>query len=481
MKVIKNRYRLDNLIGQGGMAVVYQGTDLVLNRTVAIKILHSHLTEDKSFVERFKREAQDLARLIHPNIVAVYDAGIENDSYFIVMEYVEGKTLKELIEETALPLAHAVKIIYQVAKALEHAHKHGLIHRDIKPQNIIVMPDHQVKVTDFGIARAVGRSGLTRTGKILGTAQYISPEQASGRTADERSDIYSVGILFYEMLTGKPPFDGPIAVEVASKHIKEEPVPPGKLNPATPKQLENLILKMLAKKPEDRYQSFSPIIFELEAWLNKVDQIKLKTSLPLKSFLLKGLKATGVILALILAASLIGLTLKYWPSYLTYPLANQVENLRRSSSKTKTLLQIKPVAAQDYDPLGSQAENSSKVRFAYDNNPYTAWNTEGYNNQYFGNLKEGVGLYFDFGKPLLIKRVRIISTKPGWAGVIKGSNDAADWWEIKKIKEAPIDLQLELLSPKFRYYLIWITKLTGPTRGRYRVGLAEVYFWQEQK
>jgi serine/threonine-protein kinase len=480
MKVIKNRYRLDNLIAQGGMAVVYQGTDLVLNRTVAVKILRPDLTQDKSFVERFKREAQDLARLIHPNIVAVYDAGIEDGSYFIVMEYLEGETLKELIDRTALPVDQAVKIIYQVAKALEHAHKNGLIHRDIKPQNIIITSNQQVKVTDFGIARAIGRSGLTRTGKILGTAQYISPEQASGRTADERSDIYSVGILFYEILIGKPPFDGPIAVEVASKHITEEPIPLRKLDPAIPKQLENLVLKMLAKKPEDRYQSFSPIISELEGWLAKADQFRPKTPSRLKPLFLKGVKITGIIFSLILVVFLISLAVKYWPTYLTYFFVNQTKNPRQSSLGNQVLSSVEPLTARDYDPLGSQAENSSKVKFAYDHNLYTAWYTEGYNNRYFGNLKEGVGVYFDFGRPLSIKQIRIISIKPGWEGMIKGSNDAADWWEIKKIKEAATDFTLELSSSKFRYYLIWITKLTGPIRGRYRVGLAEVYFWQQK-
>lgn len=255
-KVFGKRYQVSGKVGSGGMAEVYKAYDPVLDRTVAIKVLHPHYAQEENFVARFRREAQAAANLNHPNIVNIYDWGTEDGTYFIVMEYLEGKSLKQLIDEKgALIPSMATDIAEQVLNGLEAAHAHDVVHRDIKPHNIIITPDGKVKVTDFGIARAGASSALTQTGSIVGTAQYVSPEQAQGLPAEAQSDLYSLGIVLYEMLTGEVPFEGENPVSVAVKQINEAPRSPRSLNPSIPKSLEAIVLKALAKDPAQRYQS----------------------------------------------------------------------------------------------------------------------------------------------------------------------------------------------------------------------------------
>ncbi|MDD5448253.1 MAG: Stk1 family PASTA domain-containing Ser/Thr kinase [Actinomycetota bacterium] len=267
-EIINGRYVLGDLIGAGGMADVYRATDNLLGRTVAVKILHPQYAKDPVFVERFKREAQAAANLNHPNVVSVYDWGIEGDTSFLVMEYIQGKTLKDIIIENGPLLPErAIEIAIAICSALEAAHKQGIVHRDIKPQNVTVTRSNQIKVTDFGIARAVGDSAMTQTGTIMGTAQYISPEQAQGQSADPRSDLYSLGIVLYEMLTGRVPFDGETPVAIAYKHVREDPLPPSMLNPDIPPELEAVVMKALAKNPDNRYQSAPEMQADLERCL----------------------------------------------------------------------------------------------------------------------------------------------------------------------------------------------------------------------
>lgn len=255
-RIFGNRYKIIDKLGSGGMAEVYRAEDTILNRIVAIKVLHSQFATQRDFVERLRREAQSAANLNHPNIVSIHDWGSEENNYFIVMEYIEGKTLKEIIEAEA-PLApeRAINIAIKVCSALEFAHKREIIHRDVKPQNIVITPEGEIKVTDFGIARAGAATPMTQTGSIMGTAQYISPEQAQGRIVQRTSDIYSLGVVLYEMLTGRPPFSGENPVSIAFKQVHEQPIPPRKINPNIPESLERVILRALAKNPADRYQS----------------------------------------------------------------------------------------------------------------------------------------------------------------------------------------------------------------------------------
>lgn len=253
--IFGRRYRITERIGSGGMAEVYKAVDETLGRTVAVKVLHSRFSMEPDFIQRFRHEASAAANLSHPSIVNIYDYGVENDNYYIVMELVRGTDLKAVVRQRGMlePLAVA-EYGAQACSALSVAHGYGIIHRDIKPQNIVLTPDGTIKVMDFGIARAVD-SDSTQTGSVLGSAQYVSPEQAQGKKLAPQSDLYSLGVVLYELATGRLPFDGDTPVSVALKHVNEEPVPPRQLNPAIPPALEAVILRAMQKDPRARYSS----------------------------------------------------------------------------------------------------------------------------------------------------------------------------------------------------------------------------------
>ncbi len=254
-RVLSGRYELVHLVARGGMAEVYRAHDRLLDRPVALKVLFPELSIDRTFVERFRREAQAAANLSHPNIVPVFDWGEDSGTYFIVMEFIDGRALSSILK-TAGPLHpdRAAEITADVALALDYAHRHMVIHRDVKPGNVLITDEGQVKVTDFGIARAVNTDeSLTQTGAVMGTATYFSPEQAEGLGVDARSDIYSLGVVLYEMVAGRPPFIGDSPVAVASKHVREQAPAPRQFNPSIPPDLEAIILKCMAKSPEYRY------------------------------------------------------------------------------------------------------------------------------------------------------------------------------------------------------------------------------------
>ena len=264
-KIIGNRYEILEKIGNGGMATVYKAKCHVLNRYVAIKVLRDEFTTDEEFIKRFNTEAQSAASLTHPNIVSIYDVGNEGNLYYIVMELIKGKTLKEIIQEDgALPWKWSVNIAIQICSALEVAHKNNIIHRDIKPHNIIITEDGIAKVTDFGIAKAVSNSTITAFGTTIGSVHYFSPEHARGGFTDAKSDLYSLGIVMYEMLTGRVPFDADTPVSVALKHMQEKPIDPIKLNPSIPFAVNQIIMKAMQKEANLRYQSASDMLKDLE-------------------------------------------------------------------------------------------------------------------------------------------------------------------------------------------------------------------------
>jgi serine/threonine-protein kinase len=256
-QVFSGRYEILRHLARGGMAEVYLAHDLMLDRPVALKVLFPELSTDRNFVERFRREAQAAANLSHPNIVSIYDWGEEEGTYFIVMEYIEGRTLGQIIRgEGPLLADRAAEIGADVAAALAFAHRSGVVHRDVKPGNVLISPTGQVKVTDFGIARAANSDGdLTQTGAVMGTATYFSPEQAQGNRVDGRSDVYSLGVVLYEMVAGRPPFTGDNPMAIAYKHVREEPVPPRSVNADVPEAFEAIVLQAMAKNPNDRYTS----------------------------------------------------------------------------------------------------------------------------------------------------------------------------------------------------------------------------------
>lgn len=267
-RLLGNRYKILENIGEGGMARVYRGMDTKLNRLVAIKVLYEQFAGDPDFLRRFKQEAKAAARLSHPHIVNIYDEGEEDGLHYIIMEYVSGCTLKELIQRQGrLQPQEAVEIVIQICEALDHAHSQKVIHRDIKPQNIMLTGDGRVKVTDFGIARAAADATITYGRSLLGSVYYSSPEQARGHYTDSKSDIYSLGVLLYEMLTGVVPFSGESPISVALKHLQEDVVPPSHLVPELPAPLENIILKAMHKERQSRYNSALELKGDLESWL----------------------------------------------------------------------------------------------------------------------------------------------------------------------------------------------------------------------
>src|ERR687894_1828652 len=270
--IFNGRYELHRRLGRGGMAEVYLARDQLLDRPVAVKVLFPALATEAGFVERFRREAQSAANLNHPNIVSVFDWGEANGTYFIVMEYVEGHTLADTIrDEGRLHPDRAAEITADIAAALGFAHRNRVVHRDVKPGNVLLTRDGGVKVADFGIARALSDSSdqnLTKTGSVMGTATYFSPEQARGAPVDPRSDLYSLGVVLYEMTTGHPPFSGDSAVAIAYKHVQENPVPPRRIDPALPETLEAITLKCLAKNPDNRYPTAQDLRADLRRYLD---------------------------------------------------------------------------------------------------------------------------------------------------------------------------------------------------------------------
>ncbi len=268
-RILGNRYELVEKVGSGGMSIVYKARCSLLNRYVAVKILRPEFVSDESFIKKFRQESQAAASLSHQNIVNIYDVGIDGDTHYIVMEYIEGETLKQLIRnKRRLTPAHATDIAKQICKALVHAHENHIVHRDIKPHNILVTREGIAKVTDFGIARAVTSSTVTNTGSVIGSVHYFSPEQARGGYIDEKSDLYSLGIVLYEMVTGKVPFEGESPISIALKHIQETVIPPADLIEGIPPGLEQIVMKATQKEPANRYETAIEMLADLEAFMD---------------------------------------------------------------------------------------------------------------------------------------------------------------------------------------------------------------------
>ncbi|MDI3535711.1 MAG: eukaryotic-like serine/threonine-protein kinase [Eubacteriaceae bacterium] len=264
-RTLGKRYEIVELIGRGGMAYVYKARDLKLNRYVAVKVLREEYTESEQFIKKFDRESQAVACLSHPNIVGVYDVGVQDNIYYIIMEYVDGITLKQyLLRKGKIDYVEATRFLVDISNALRCAHENKIIHRDIKPHNILLTRDLVPKVADFGIARAITSSTVTMTNQTMGSVHYISPEQARGGFVDERSDLYSLGILYYELLTGKLPFDEENTVTIAIKHIQEELIPPKKIEPKIPEMVNRVVMKLTEKKPDDRYQNVDELMDDLD-------------------------------------------------------------------------------------------------------------------------------------------------------------------------------------------------------------------------
>jgi serine/threonine-protein kinase len=465
-ELIAGRYELEELVGKGGMSSVYRAQDRLLERTVAIKLLHEHYSRDEDYVERFRREARAAAQLSHPNIVTVIDRGEDAGRQFIVFEYIDGQNLKQLVEKKGrLPVRTALELGIEIGHALAFAHESGLVHRDVKPQNVL-LGNGEVKVTDFGIARSADvQQGLTQTGTVLGTSDYIAPEQASGQPVSALSDVYSLGVVVYELLAGEPPYSGENFVTVAMRHVND-PVPSvAAVRPDVPLRLDAALRRAMAKDPGERFRSMADFVSELEAVLSQLgepdsDRTTIMPpatpSQPARARRSGRRRRLAPLLVLLLGLALIGGSLGFYLG------------LRDDGSGGRggTNGPVHLVASNAYDPEGDGQENDGLVVNATDGNPSTDWHTEHYRSAEFGNLKSGVGLVLDAGTGVRPNSITIESSTPGYTADIKAgvsSNGPFDTVSNPMEVASRTTFQLSVDRAR-RYYLIWITKLPADAR-----------------
>jgi serine/threonine protein kinase len=466
-ELLAGRYELQAVAGSGGMSSVYRARDTVLERTVAIKILHEHFSDDPAYVERFRREARALAQLNHPNIVTVIDRGEYEGRQFIVFEHVEGDNLKELIErEGQLPVDQALGLVHQVARGLAFAHEHGVVHRDVKPHNVLIDEDGVAKVTDFGIARSLEPAdGLTETGTLLGTSEYISPEQASGHRVDERSDQYSLAAVLYELLAGEPPYTGQNFMAVALKHI-QDPVPSVRdVRPDVSPRLDAIVTRALAKRPEDRFPSTDAFMAALEAARADTDDapapdVGLTESIPLSRSLPPPIERSRrripfpIVLALIAVGAVALVLALVIAGGGTESLNGNGGGEGGSGSGDR----IRLAASGDFDPDGDGTEHSQTVAAATDGNAGTYWTTETYSS--FD--KPGVGIVLDAKSAVELSEVTVTTDTPGFTAVIEASSEPDGGFKTVSNSQAVEDqTTFDLEGGSYRYYLIWITSLNG--------------------
>jgi serine/threonine protein kinase len=474
--LLSGRYRLDAQIGSGGMSTVYRAFDTVLERPVAIKLMHREIASDSDQLERFRREARAVAQLNHPHIVQVIDAGEDDNTPFIVLEYVEGETLKERIRRHGrLPVGESVAYAIEVARALGAAHERAIVHRDVKPQNVLVDSEGSAKVTDFGIARTLTEEGLTQDGRVLGTTDYVSPEQALGHPVTGQSDLYSLGIVLYEMLTGEVPFRGENQVAVAMKHVREELPDVSLRRPEISTALAAVVDRATDKDLTRRYLDAGAMAADLEDVLaiesSRAGQLTGEATTVLRTLpgatrrrvpLRLRVPRVAVLLALALAVAAVGLVIVL--------ARDNTERGTRPPNVTPTtpdtqVVALKSKAAHDFDPYGGDGEHPEQASAAIDDDSQSTWSTESYDA---GNLgKPGVGLYVDASPGVSATAMELRTPTPGWSGAVYAASDGPpksglDGWtkvatltDVKRSQQIPLDTA----GKRFRFYLVWITQL----------------------
>ncbi|MBX5440626.1 MAG: serine/threonine protein kinase [Solirubrobacteraceae bacterium] len=473
--LLSGRYRLDAEIGAGGMSTVYRAFDTLLERQVAIKLMHRETARDGDQIERFRREARHVAQLNHPHVVQVIDAGEDGDRPYIVLEYVEGETLKQRIRRMGrLPVTEAIAYAIEIARALSAAHERGIVHRDVKPQNVLVDTEGTAKVTDFGIARGLADEGLTADGRVLGTTDYVSPEQALGHPVTGQSDVYSLGIVLYEMLTGEVPFRGENQIAVAMKHVREE-LPDVRLRrPEVSASLGAVLDRATEKDLARRYPDAASFAADLEDVLavessrsgevaGEATTVIRSLPAPTRSRVPLRARAPRILVVVALVLAVAGVAAALWLARDRTERGVRVPDVTPSVPNTE-VVPLKTKAASDFDPEGGDGEHPGEAIAAIDDDPKSAWSTERYEG---GQLnKSGVGLYVDASPGVVATRLELRTTTPGWSGEVyaaeDGPPDALDGWtkvatlsDVKRSQQVPLDTA----GRKFRYYLVWITQL----------------------
>jgi eukaryotic-like serine/threonine-protein kinase len=462
-QTIAGRYEIKHVLGTGGMSSVYCAFDTLLERNVALKVLHDQYGGDEEYVERFRREARSVAQLSHPNIVTVIDRGEEDGKQFIVFEIIEGENLKELVERGGpLPVRRALELGLEVGRALAFAHGQGLVHRDVKPQNVLLNDEGRAKVTDFGIARVLDAVGQTETGTVLGTSHYIAPEQARGEQIDAQTDIYSFGVVLYELLTGELPYPGDNFLTVAMKHVNDPSPSVLDRRPDTPLRLASLIERCMAKLPADRPASMDEVVRELEACLAELDAkdggegtMIMKRPKPAKPARppKQGRQRSGAFPLLWVLLGLLLLAVAAGGIYL----ATREDETDAGASSGGAPVTLSGVGA--YDPDGGDGEHDDLAGLATDGNPATFWRTSTYRSQ-LSAFKSGVGLVVKAsGTP---KQIAVTTDTPGFTAEIRaGDSPEGPFDTVSTGKVVESTATWDLKSIDAQYYVIWITQLVG--------------------
>jgi serine/threonine-protein kinase len=495
---LNGRYRLDAQIGAGGMSTVYRAFDTVLERQVAVKLMHRDIAHNPDQLERFRREARAVAQLNHPHIVQVIDAGEDDGMPYIVFEYVEGMTLKDRIRHFGrLDVPECVAYAIEIARALGAAHERGIVHRDVKPQNILVDDEGSAKVTDFGIARTLEQEGLTADGRVLGTTDYVSPEQALGHAVTGQSDLYSLGVVLYEMLTGDVPFHGETQVAVAMKHVREELPDIVYRRPEVSSALAAVLDRLTAKDLAQRYQTDRELIADLEEVLAietaRAGQVtgeatQVLRTLPPQSrrrLPLRLRASAGAIVAFVIIAVAVFVAVLL----LAGSQAERGTGTSRaeppptpSQSAQPTEVRLGQSAASDYDPLGGDGEHPEEASRVLDRDPGSAWSTESYQD---GLSKDGVGLIVDAAPGVDAGILAVDSPTPGFTATIYGATEGPPdsvpegWTELAPSRQFQRreNVELDTGGKRFRYYLVWITALPDDSE---KVELAELRLFRTQ-
>jgi tRNA A-37 threonylcarbamoyl transferase component Bud32 len=493
---LSGRYRLDAQIGAGGMSTVYLAFDQTLERRVAIKLMHREIASDSDQLERFRREARAVAQLSHPHIVGVIDAGEDEGRPYIVFEYVEGETLKERIRRMGrLPMDEAIAYAIEVARALGNAHAHHIVHRDVKPQNVLIDSEGSAKVTDFGIARTLDQDGLTADGRVLGTTDYVSPEQALGHDVNGQSDIYSLGVVLFEMLTGDVPFHGENQVSVAMKHVREDMPDLQTRRPEASATLASVLDRMTDKDLGHRYPDVPTLIADLEEAL-AIEAARSGHSTGEATAVLRTLPESArrrlpfrmrhpvpvLATVLLLAAG---------TTALVFLLKEGVDRTQRGTGAGtieapagEKVVSVASASAKDYDPLGDDEEHPERATYVVDRQPGTTWVTESYSSGLEGAGKAGVGIYVDAKPGVEAVRMEIQSPDTGWQTEIFGATGGRvpagidDGWSRLgggAVRSDHQRFKLAASGKRYRYYLVWITALPENAP---RVEIAEIALFQ---